>query len=191
MRVIRVGRNSGNSSYSRGDTEAGGQRWTGVRRSAVYESAHTQQTPLKLHEETWEGLFRNQGPKIFREVEIVPGCAVKVACPSCPDYSPEPPGPGRVIRNMLGWSQLEKTRRSGVWVFRGAFQGKNIFLPLTLLETGKRSCRTAQRGRSPVIPHALVRMRMGKARYRATHWRAVLATASVESYRTPDAALVC
>ena len=92
----------------------------------MYESAHTQQTPMKLHVETWEGLLRNQGPKIFREVEIVPGCAVQVACPSCLDYSPEPPGTGRVIRNMLGWSQLEKTDRSGVWLFRGALQGKNL-----------------------------------------------------------------
>ena len=89
---------------------------TGVRRSAVYGSAHTQQTPLKLHAETWEGLLCNQDPKIFREVEIVPGCAGRVACPSCPDYYPEPPGPGIVIRNMLGMSRLEKTERSGVWV---------------------------------------------------------------------------
>ena len=80
MRVIRLGRNSGNSSNSRGDTEAGGQRFcvpggtkslststrSGVRRSAVYESAHTQQTSKKLHVETWEGLFRNQaGPEDF------------------------------------------------------------------------------------------------------------------------------
>ena len=55
---------------------------SGVRRSAVCGSTPTQQTPLKLHAETWEGLLCNQGPKIFREVEIVPGCAVKVACPS-------------------------------------------------------------------------------------------------------------
>ena len=34
---------------------------SGVRRSAVYGSAHAQQTPLKLHAETWEGLLRNQG----------------------------------------------------------------------------------------------------------------------------------
>ena len=34
---------------------------SGVRRSAVYESAHTQQTPMKLHEETWAGLLTNQG----------------------------------------------------------------------------------------------------------------------------------
>ena len=50
-----------------------------------------------------------------------------MACPSCPDYYPEPPGPGIVIRNMLGWSQLEKTERSGVWLFRGALQGENLF----------------------------------------------------------------
>ena len=75
---------------------------SGVRSSAVYEFAHTQQTPLKMHVETWAGLLCNQGPKIFQEVEIVPGCASIVACPSCLDDSPEPPGPGRKIRNMLG-----------------------------------------------------------------------------------------
>ena len=72
----------------------------------------------------------NLGPRIFREVEIIPGCAVRVACPSCPDYYPEPPGPGIVIRNMLGWSQLEKTERSGVWLFRGALRGENLFSSL-------------------------------------------------------------
>ena len=100
---------------------------TGVRRPAVEKLASPQQASLKLHVETWAGLLKNQGPKIFREVEIIPGCAVRVACPSCPDYSPEPPGPGIVIRNMLGWSKLEKTERSGVWVFRGALQGENLF----------------------------------------------------------------
>ena len=78
------------------------------------------------------GLLRNQGLRISQEVEIVPGCAVVVACPSCPDYSPEPPGPGRIIRNMLGWSLLEKTERSGVWLFRGALQGKNLFSSLAV-----------------------------------------------------------
>ena len=143
QRVIRLGRNLGNSSNSWGDTEEGRLQFCvlgetkspststrcGVRRSAVDELAHPQQTPLKLHAETWEGLLRKQGPKIFREVEIVPGCAVRVACPSCPDYSPEPPGTGRVIRNMLGWSQLEITERSGVWVFWGALQVENLFFP--------------------------------------------------------------
>ena len=124
-----------------GDTEDGGRlscvygrtkslstcTRTGVRRPAVEKLASPQQASLKLHEETWAGLLKNQGPRIFREVEIIPGCAVRVACPSCPDYYPEPPGPGIVIRNMLGWSKLEKTERSGVWVFRGALQGENLF----------------------------------------------------------------
>ena len=133
-----------NSENSVGDTEDGRRLFcvpggakslstsarSGVRRSAVCEFAHTQQTPLKMHVETWAGLLRNQGPKIFRELEIVPGCAVQVACPSCPDYSPQPPGTGRAIRNMLGWSKLEKTAGSGVWLFRGALQGKNLFSSL-------------------------------------------------------------
>ena len=81
----------------------------GVRCPAVEKLASPQQA------------LQNQGPKIFREVEIVPGCAVTVACPSCPDHSPEPPGPGRKIRNMLGWSLEEKNVvGSGVWLFRGA-----------------------------------------------------------------------
>ena len=80
-----------------------------------------------LHGEVWASILHNQGPKIFREVEIVPGCAVRVACPSCPDYSLEPPGPDGVIRNMIGWSRLEKTERSGVWLFLGALQGENLF----------------------------------------------------------------
>ena len=173
-----------NSENSVGDTEAGGQRFcvygetkslststrSGVRRSAVCESAYTQQTPLKLRVEAWAGLLRNQGPKIFREVEIVPGCAVEVACPSCPDYSPEPPGQGRIIRNMLGWSKLEKIFGSGVWLFRGALQKKNLFSSLVVARDWERkgSYRTASAvacdssctcshayGRGPAIgPHA-------------------------------------
>ena len=100
---------------------------TGVRRPAVEKLASPQQAPLKLHEETWAGLLKNQGLRISQEVEIVPGCAVRVARPSRPDYYPESPGPGIVIRNMLGWSLLEKTERSGVWLFRGALQGQNLF----------------------------------------------------------------
>ena len=90
-------------------------------------------------------LLRYQGPKIFQEVEIVPGCVLNVACPSCPDYSPEPLGTGRVIRNMLGWSKLEETERSGVWVFRGLLQGENLFSSISAAGAWVRkgSCPTA------------------------------------------------
>ena len=97
---------------------------------AIDEHVHPQQASLKLHEETWAGLLQKQGLKISQEVETIPGCAVAVACPSCPDNSPEPPGPGRVIQDMLGWALMEKTEGSGVWLFRGALQGENLFSSL-------------------------------------------------------------
>ena len=100
------------------------------RRSAVEKLASPQQTSSKLHVEVWEGLLSNQGMKFSQEEEIVTGCVVSGARPSCLDGSPEPPGPGRVIRNMFGWSQLEKTVRSGVWLFRGALRGENLFSSL-------------------------------------------------------------
>ena len=117
-----------------------------VRRPAVDESAHTQQAPLKLHEETWAGLLMNQGLQISQEVEIVPGCAVSVARPSCPDHSPESPESGRVLRNVLGWTLEEKTEGSGVWLFRGTLQGKNLFSSLDVTgRLGKEgSYRTAR-----------------------------------------------
>ena len=58
-----------------------------VRRPAVDEFAHPQQAPLKLHGETWAGILQRPGLKISQKVEIVLGCAVTVACPSCPSNS--------------------------------------------------------------------------------------------------------
>ena len=191
-----------------GDTEDGGRlscvyggtkststsTRTGVRCPAVEKLASPHLSPGSLHDEMWAGIFKKQGPKIFREMEIVPGCAVRVARPSCPDYYPEPSGPGRIIRNMLGWSLLEKTARSGVWVFRGALQGEKLF---SLLDAAgdwekKGSYRTAWAvpcnsscscsyayGHGPAIgPHTGERC-----------WP--LQAGVWEGYRTPDAALVC
>ena len=101
-----------------------------VGRPAEKEFAPFQQASTKLHVEAWAGLLRNQGLQFSWEKEIVPVCAVAVACPSWPDNSLEPPGPGRVIRNMLGWSLMEKTVRSGVWLFRSALRGENFLSSL-------------------------------------------------------------
>ena len=63
---------------------------------------------------------------------------------------------------MIGWSLQEKTDRSAVWLFRGALQGENLFSLLDAAGDWEREGgRTAQHGRSPVIPHALVHMRIG------------------------------
>ena len=165
----------------------------GVRFPAVEELASPQQASGSLHEEVWASILQNQGPKIFREVEIVPGCAVTVACPSCPDHSPEPPGPGRIIRNMIGWSLLEKNEvGSGVWLFRGALQGKNLFSSLDW-RLGKEGVVAHSVG-GPLwfLVHLFIFVWAGP-RYEATHWTAMLAIAwrCVEGHRTPNEALVC
>ena len=70
-----------------GDTEDGGRlscvyggtkslstcTRTRVRRPALEKLASPQQASLKLHDEMWAGLPKNMGPRIFRDVEIVPG----------------------------------------------------------------------------------------------------------------------
>ena len=132
-------------------------------RSAVEKLASPQQTSSKLHVEVWEGLLSNQGMIFSPEQEIVTGCFISGARPSCLDGSPEPPGPGRVIRNMFGWSQLEKTARSGYGCFGMPSEGRIFFLPSAQQETGSEKGRTTQRGRSLVIPRVLVRTRTGEA----------------------------
>ena len=125
-----------NSVNSVGDTEAGGRRFcvSGENELTEYEYEYSvrgsQQVSRKLHVETWAGLLQGLDLGISQKVEIAPGCAVTVACPSCPDNSPVSPGPGRVTRNMLGWSLMEKTDESGVWLFRGALEGENLFSSL-------------------------------------------------------------
>ena len=88
-------------------------------------------------------------------------------------------GQVEIIRNMLGWSQSEKMLLgSGVWLFRGALRGENLFSSVSAQQ---------ETGFGPLgIPRALVRTRTGEARYRATYWRAVLATSRrcVEGCRT-------
>ena len=93
----------------------------GVGRPAVEKLASPQQAPRSLHGEIWASLDDCMSRR--GQAFCVPGCALVVACPSCPDNSLESPGPGRIIRNMLGWTLEEKTFGSGVRLFRGALQG--------------------------------------------------------------------
>ena len=145
---------------------------------AVEKLASLQQAPGRLHVETWAGRNQNSNLPISQAVEIMSGCADMVACLPPPFFSSVSPGPGREVRNGMGWSLLEKTARSGVWLFRGALRGNSAFFCIHCI------CWV---GKERIVPHGvggppsffvflfiLVWARHG---YRATIWRAVLATA--------------
>ena len=87
LHVARSVQNSLNSLGDRGVRERGvcvpGETKSlststrlGVRCPAVEKLASPQQAPGSLHGEVWASILQKQGPKIFREVQIVPGCAV-------------------------------------------------------------------------------------------------------------------
>ena len=106
-------------------------RWSWERNKAecpaVEKSASLQQAPGRLHVKTWAGRNGNPNLQISQVVEILPGCADMVTCLHPPLFSSVSPGPGREVRNAMGWSLLEKTARSGVLLFRGAYQGSSAF----------------------------------------------------------------
>ena len=61
-------------------------------------------------------------------------------------YDPVLPGPGIEIRSKLGWSRRENSGRSGVWLFRGAFQGVDLFSSLA---------ETIDWGVEGIVPHSV------------------------------------
>ena len=147
---------------------------------AVEKPASLQQAPGRLHVETWAG--RNGNPSLPIS-QVVGG------------DSPSPsfllfvsPGPGREVRNGIAWSLLEKTARSGVWLFRGALRGSSAFFAFVAFAdwVKKRIVPYGVGGPSSffVFLFILVWARHG---CRATIWRAVLATASrsVEAIAPP------
>ena len=81
-----------------------------------------------------------------------------------PFFSSVSPGPGREVRNWLGWTPLEKTARSGVWGLRGALVGSSIFLHLLQHVIGLCKDRFLQHGWSPLFPRVLVHTCMDEAR---------------------------
>ena len=98
------------------------------------------------------------------------------------------------LENNLGWMQMEKTDRSGVWLFRGAFQGKDLCSSLAVsggwVKKGSYhtawsvpgdsscSCSYAYGHGTAIGPHTGKRC-----------WGT--AFVFVEDYRTLDEALVC
>ena len=80
---------------------------------AVEKRASLQQAPGRLHVETWAGRDGNPSLPISQVVEIMPGCADMVIRLLPPLFSSVSPGPGREVRNGMGWSLMEKTARSG------------------------------------------------------------------------------
>ena len=100
-----------------------GQGWC----PAVEKLASLQQAPGSLHVETWSGRGDNPSLWISQVVEIMPVCADTVVRLPSPFLSSVSPGPGREVRNGMDWSLMEKTARSGVWLFRGALSGNSAF----------------------------------------------------------------
>ena len=87
------------------------------------------QKPESLHVETWAGAQGSLPQKGFQVRELEARYA-SVSFPSChSDLTCVLPGPGSEIGRQLGWTQLEKTSRSGVWFFRCALQGEDFFFP--------------------------------------------------------------
>ena len=58
---------------------------------------------------------------------------------------------------------MGKTDRSGLWLFRGALRGGDVFSSLLASCDWVKKGRTTQRGRFPHFLRVLVRMRTGKA----------------------------
>ena len=141
----------GNSRVERGHDGCGRTKplSTSTRchgRPAVKKLALLQQVSRRVHEETWAGCKGSLSLKISHEVEIVPECAVTVSYLPSPFIAPVLPGPGRDVRNMLGWSQVVKTARMGIWLFQGALQGEKFFFP----------CCSGRLGKERIVPHSVV-----------------------------------
>ena len=145
---------------------------------AVEKPASLQQAPGRLHVETWAGRNKNPSLPISQVVEILPGCADMVTRLPPPFFSSVPPGPGREVRNGMGWSLLEKTARSGVWLFRGAFRGSSAFFAFSACAYWvKKRIVPYSLGGHPTVFVFLFILVWARHGCRATIWRAVLATA--------------
>ena len=176
--------NSGGCTYNlcggvRGGTKPRSMRTRDqVRCPAVEKLASLQQAPGRLHVETWAGRNKNSNLPISQVVEILPGCADMVTCLLPPFFSSVSPGPGREVRNGMGWSLLEKTARSGVWLFRGALRGNSAFFAFAAFVTWvKKGSFLTTWAVLPTFLMHLFTCVWARHGCRTTIWEAVLATA--------------
>ena len=111
---------------------------------AVKKLVSLQQAPGRLHVETWTGRGGNPSLQISQEVEIMPGCADMVTRLPPPFFSSVSPGPGRKVRNGIGWSLMEKTARSEYGCSGCLGREQCIFLHLLHLQVGFGRDRSLQ-----------------------------------------------
>ena len=122
-----------NSRLVRGQERPGGTKTLSTStlcqagRPAGEELASLQPASGKVHVETWAGGKRGPSLMISQAKKIQSRCVVSVFSPRLPFFAPVLPGPGREIRRMMGWTDVEKTARSGVWWFRSALQRFELF----------------------------------------------------------------
>ena len=77
------------------------------------------------------------------------GCVVTASRLPTPDFTTSAPGCGSIVRSWLGWTLLGKTDRSGLWLFRGALRGGDVFSSLLA------SCDWVKKG---IVPHSVVKV---------------------------------
>ena len=118
-----------------------------VWRPAVGENFPLQQASESLHEEAWVGRVNSSNLKISQDVEIDKGCVATVSHLPTPDFTTSAPGCGSVVRSWLGWTLMGKTAWSGLWLFRCALRGGDVFSSLLA------SCDWVKKG---IVPHSVV-----------------------------------
>ena len=126
-----------NSRWARGHCLRGGTKSTStgsgdqVWLSDESKEYFSHQEPESLHVEAWADA--QCLPQKGSQVQGVTARCASVSFPSCfSDLTSVLPRPGSEIRQRLGWTQLEKTGGSGVWFFRGAYQGEDLFSSLAV-----------------------------------------------------------
>ena len=127
-----------NSRQVRGHCLRGGTKCTSTGTGAKVwlsdeiRGSLSHQKPESLHVETWACSQVCPLQEGFQVRDFLAGCA-SVSFPACcSDLTSVLPGPGSEIRKQLGWIQLEETDRSGVWFFRSALQGEDLFSSLAV-----------------------------------------------------------